>query len=60
MCLRAVRLPSSMGDVEVMHMDWENGIVRPVGLEALGLKYRRYRLVDPPAEEAMGSAPSLS
>src|SRR5436309_14025966 len=37
-------------------MDWENGSVRPVALAALGQKYRRYRLADPPAEEAMAGS----
>jgi hypothetical protein len=37
-------------------MAWENGIVRPVALTALGQKYRRYRLADPPAEEAMAGS----
>ena len=34
-------------------MSWDEGVVRPVALEALGQRYRRYRLADPPAEEAM-------
>ncbi len=37
-------------------MDWENGSVRPVARAALGQKYRRYRLADPPAEEAMAGS----
>jgi ParB-like chromosome segregation protein Spo0J len=37
-------------------MAWENGVVRPVALTALGQKYRRYRLADPPAEEAMAGS----
>jgi hypothetical protein len=37
-------------------VDWENGSVRPVALAALGQKYRRYRLADPPAEEAMAGS----
>jgi ParB-like chromosome segregation protein Spo0J len=32
------------------------GVVRPVPREALGQRYRRYRLADPPAEEAMASS----
>jgi ParB-like chromosome segregation protein Spo0J len=32
------------------------GVVRPVPLEALGQHYRRYRLADPPAEEAMAGS----
>jgi hypothetical protein len=37
-------------------MDWENGSVRPVALAALGQRYRRYRLADPPAEQAMAGS----
>jgi ParB-like nuclease domain len=37
-------------------MGWEEGVVRPVALAALGQRYRRYRLVDPPAEEAMAGS----
>lgn len=37
-------------------MRWDEGIVRPVSLEALGHRYRRYRLADPPAEEAMAGS----
>jgi len=33
--------------------DWDASAVRPVALEALGERYRRYRLSDPTAEEAM-------
>jgi ParB-like chromosome segregation protein Spo0J len=32
------------------------GVVRPVALPALGQRYRRYRLGDPPAEEAMAGS----
>ena len=32
------------------------GVVRPVPREALGQRYRRYRLADPPAEEAMAGS----
>jgi hypothetical protein len=32
---------------------WESGEVRPVAVEDLGERYRRYRLADPAAEEAM-------
>jgi ParB-like chromosome segregation protein Spo0J len=32
------------------------GVVGPVPLEALGQRYRRYRLADPPAEEAMAGS----
>ena len=34
-------------------MRWESGEVRPIAVEALGERYRRYRLSDPAAEEAM-------
>ncbi len=34
-------------------MRWESGVVRPIAVEALGEGYRRYRLCDPAAEEAM-------
>jgi ParB-like nuclease domain len=34
-------------------MRWEAGEVRPLAVEALGERYRRYRLSDPAAEEAM-------
>jgi ParB-like chromosome segregation protein Spo0J len=37
-------------------MCWDEGEVRPVSLEALGHRYRRYRLADPPAEEAMAGS----
>jgi hypothetical protein len=37
-------------------MGWEDGMVRPVTLAALGQSYRRYRLADPPAEEAMAGS----
>jgi ParB-like chromosome segregation protein Spo0J len=32
---------------------WEGGDVRPLPVEALGERYRRYRLADPAAEEVM-------
>ncbi len=32
---------------------WNTGEVRPMAIEALGQRYRRYRLSDPAAEEAM-------
>jgi ParB family transcriptional regulator, chromosome partitioning protein len=35
---------------------WDDGIIRPVALVALGQCYRRYRLADPPAEEAMAGS----
>ena len=37
-------------------MGLDNGVVRPVALVALGQRYRRYRLTDPPAEEAMAGS----
>ena len=37
-------------------MPWQEGIVRPVSLESLGQQYRRYRLSDPDAEEAMAGS----
>jgi ParB-like chromosome segregation protein Spo0J len=37
-------------------MSWDDGVVRPVSLDALGHRYRRYRLADPPAEEAMAGS----
>jgi ParB-like chromosome segregation protein Spo0J len=37
-------------------MHWDNGSVRPVALAALGQRYRRYRLADPPAEQAMAGS----
>jgi ParB-like chromosome segregation protein Spo0J len=48
-------VPSSMGGVlrgEAMR-EWENAETRPLPLGALGERYRRYRLADPGAEEAM-------
>jgi ParB-like chromosome segregation protein Spo0J len=37
-------------------MGWDEGTIRPVSLAALGQRYRRYRLADPPAEEAMAGS----
>jgi hypothetical protein len=37
-------------------VSWNEGVVRPVPLAALGQRYRRYRLADPPAEEAMAGS----
>ena len=37
-------------------MTWNEGVVRPVSLEGLGQRYRRYRLADPPAEDAMAGS----
>jgi len=34
-------------------MDWDGGEVRPIAIDAFGERYRRYRLSDPAAEEAM-------
>lgn len=37
-------------------MNWNEGNARPVRLEELGQQYRRYRLADPEAEEAMAGS----
>ena len=37
-------------------MGWDDGVVRPVSLAALGQNYRRYRLADPWAEDAMAGS----
>ena len=37
-------------------MKWNEGIARPVALAELGERYRRYRLSDPEAEEAMAGS----
>lgn len=37
-------------------MSWHDGITRPVSLDKLGQRYRRYRLADPEAEEAMAGS----
>jgi hypothetical protein len=37
-------------------MPWNEGIARPVTLAELGQRYRRYRLADPEAEEAMAGS----
>lgn len=37
-------------------MQWHDGITRPVALADLGQRYRRYRLADPEAEEAMAGS----
>lgn len=37
-------------------MSWHDGIVRPVSLDELGQRYRRYRLADPEAEAAMAGS----
>jgi hypothetical protein len=37
-------------------MGWNDGVVRPVTLDGLGQRYRRYRLADPEAEEAMAGS----
>jgi hypothetical protein len=37
-------------------MGWQEGIVRPVSLAELSQNYRRYRLADPAAEEAMAGS----
>jgi ParB/RepB/Spo0J family partition protein len=42
--------------VEGAFVTWDDGIIRPIALTALGQGYRRYRLADPPAEEAMAGS----
>jgi len=37
-------------------MLWDNGVVRPVALDRLGQRYRRYRLADPQGEDAMAGS----
>ena len=37
-------------------MRWNDGLTRPVTLDELGQRYRRYRLADPDAEEAMAGS----
>ena len=37
-------------------MEWNDGMARPVALAELGEQYRRYRLGDPAAEEAMAGS----
>src|SRR5207253_765278 len=37
-------------------MGWNDGVARPVLLDGLGQRYRRYRLADPEAEEAMAGS----
>ena len=37
-------------------MQWQQGSTRPVALDDLGQRYRRYRLADPEAEEAMAGS----
>jgi hypothetical protein len=37
-------------------VNWTEGAIGPVALTALGQRYRRYRLADPPAEEAMAGS----
>jgi ParB-like chromosome segregation protein Spo0J len=37
-------------------MDWNNGVTRPVAFDRLGQSYRRYRLADPHAEDAMAES----
>lgn len=37
-------------------MRWNEGLTRPVTLDGLGQRYRRYRLADPEAEEAMAGS----
>jgi len=44
------------GSVEGTRMSWNEGSARPVPLAELGQQYRRYRLADPEAEEAMAGS----
>jgi hypothetical protein len=37
-------------------MQWHEGMARPVALAELGQRYRRYRLADPEAEQAMAGS----
>jgi ParB family transcriptional regulator, chromosome partitioning protein len=37
-------------------MGWNEGVIGPVAVDALGQRYRRYRLADPSAEEAMAGS----
>jgi len=37
-------------------MRWDEGVARPVSFDNLGQRYRRYRLADPAAEEAMAGS----
>ncbi|HZY90303.1 MAG TPA: hypothetical protein VFE78_36105 [Gemmataceae bacterium] len=37
-------------------MDWDHGVVHPVTFDRLGQRYRRYRLADPLAEDAMAGS----
>jgi hypothetical protein len=37
-------------------MDWDHGVVHPVSFDRLGERYRRYRLADPQAEQAMAGS----
>jgi ParB-like nuclease domain len=37
-------------------VSWDEGMIRPLALAALGQRYRRYRLADPSAEEAMAGS----
>jgi hypothetical protein len=42
--------------VEDARVGWNEGVIRPVALAGLGQRYRRYRLADPSAEEAMAGS----
>ena len=37
-------------------MSWNDGVARPVSLDGLGQRYRKYRLADPEAEDAMAGS----
>ena len=43
-------------DGEGTRMGWDHGSVQPVALAAMGQRYRRYRLADPAAEQAMAGS----
>ncbi|MGE3806622.1 MAG: ParB/RepB/Spo0J family partition protein, partial [Gemmataceae bacterium] len=44
---------SASVSAEAVMREWDEAEVRPLPVEALGERYRRYRLADPAAEEAM-------
>ena len=58
--MRAISRPPfpffDIGGVESTRMQWNEGITQPVALAELGQRYRRYRLADPEAEEAMAGS----
>ncbi len=60
MAVRAISRPPfpffDWGEVEGTRMHWDEGNTLPVALLDLGERYRRYRLGDPEAEEAMAGS----